>query len=69
MKKLKLITGFLILPIFTALFVLDRIILTACWWITSIPIQTWIYDENHAYKSLIRVIVALSIYGLFELIF
>jgi len=69
MKKLKVITGFLILPIFTALFVIDRIILTACWWITSIPIQKWIYDESHAYKSLIRVIVALSIYGLFELIF
>jgi len=69
MKKLKVITGFLILPIFTALFVMDRIILTACWWITSIPIQKWIYDESHAYKSLIRVIVALSIYGLFELIF
>jgi hypothetical protein len=69
MKKLKVITGFLILPIFTALFVIDRIILTACWWLTAIPIQKWIYDENHAYKSLIRVIVALSIYGLFELIF
>jgi hypothetical protein len=69
MKKLKIITGFLILPFFTALFVLDRIILTACWWLTSIPIQKWIYDENHAYKSLIRVIIALAIYGLFELIF
>jgi len=69
MKKLKVITGFLILPIFTALFVMDRIILTACWWLTAKPIQKWIHTEQDVINSLIRVIVALSIYGLFELIF
>jgi hypothetical protein len=69
MKNLKVVTGFLILPIFTALFFLDRAVLFFCPWLTAKPIQKWIYNAQDATNSLIRVIVALSIYGLFELIF
>lgn len=69
MKRLKIITGFLILPIFASLFVMDRFVLIFCPWITSKPIQKWIYNAQDAINSLIRVIVSLSIYGLFKLIF
>lgn len=69
MKNLKVITGFLILPLFVGLFWLDRFVLTLCWWLTSKPVQKWIHSEQDVINSLIRVIVALSIYGLYELIF
>lgn len=69
MKKLKLITGFLILPLFVGLFWLDRFVLTICWWLTAKPVQKWIHSEQDVINSLIRVIVALSIYGLYQLIF
>ena len=69
MKNLKVITGFLILPLFVSLFWLDRFLLTFCWWLTGKPVQKWIHSEQDVINSLIRVIVALSIYGLYELIF
>lgn len=69
MKNLKVVTGFLILPLFVGLFWLDRFVLTFCWWLTSKPVQKWIHSEQDVINSLIRVIVALSIYGLYQLIF
>ncbi|CAD8327754.1 hypothetical protein [uncultured phage] len=68
-NKLKLILGFTLLPFAIALFGIDRIILSFCWWMTCSPIQKWIYDEKKVFNSLVRTVVVFAIYGLIKLIF
>jgi hypothetical protein len=69
MSKLKVVLGFMILPLFTALFVADRIVLVFLWWINSVEIQKWMFNEKHVFLSGVRVFVCAIIYVIFSLIF
>jgi hypothetical protein len=69
MSKLKVVLGFMILPLFTALFVADRIVLVFLWWINAVEIQKWMFNEKHVLLSVVRVLVCAIIYVIFSLIF
>jgi len=67
-NKLKVVLGLTILPIFTLLYFADKLVLWFMPWKSSDTIQKWIYDPKKATQSLFRVIGALAIFGLYELI-
>jgi hypothetical protein len=66
--KLKVALGLTILPVFTLLYFADKFVLYFMPWKSSDTIQKWIYDPKKATESLMRVIVALAICGLYYLI-
>lgn len=66
--KLKVVLGLIILPIFTLLYFADKFVLWFMPWKSSDTIQKWIYDPKKATESLFRVIGALALFGLYELI-
>jgi hypothetical protein len=66
--KLKVALGLTILPVFTLLYFADKFVLWFMPWKSSDTIQKWIYDPKKATQSLFRVIGALAIFGLYELI-
>jgi len=66
--KLKVALGLTILPIFTLLYFADKFVLWFMPWKSSDTIQKWIYDPKKATESLFRVIGALAVFGLYELI-
>lgn len=66
--KFKVVLGILMLPIFTILYFSDRFVLLFIPWKSSHTIQKWIYDPKKAAESLLRVIAALAIIGLYYLI-
>lgn len=66
--KLKVALGLTILPIFTALYFADKFVLYFMPWKSGDTIQKWIYDPKKATESLMRVIAALAILGLYYLI-
>ena len=66
--KLKVALGLTILPVFTLLYFADKFVLYFMPWKSSDTIQKWIYDPKKATESLMRVIVALAIFGLYYLI-
>jgi len=67
-QKFKVALGFTILPMFMMLYFADKFVLYFMPWKSSDTIQKWIYDPKKATESLLRVIVALAIYGLYYLI-
>lgn len=67
-QRLKIIIGFTILPFFIMLYFTDKLVLWFMPWKSSEVIQKWIYDPKKATESLMRVIVALAIIGLYYLI-
>jgi hypothetical protein len=66
--KLKVALGLTILPVFTLLYFADKFVLWFMPWKSSDTIQKWIYDPKKATQSLFRVIGALALFGLYELI-
>ena len=66
--KLKVALGLTILPVFTLLYFADKFVLWFMPWKSSETIQKWIYDPKKATESLFRVIGALAIFGLYELV-
>jgi hypothetical protein len=66
--KLKVALGLTILPVFTLLYFADKFVLWFMPWKSSDTIQKWIYDPKKATESLFRVIGALALFGLYELI-
>ena len=66
--KFKVALGLTILPVFTLLYFADKFVLYFMPWKSSDTIQKWIYDPKKATESLMRVIVALAIFGLYYLI-
>lgn len=66
--KLKVTLGLMILPIFTLLYCADKFVLLFMPWKSSHTIQKWIYDPKKSAESLLRVIAALAIIGLYYLI-
>ena len=67
-QKLKVVLGLTILPVFTLLYFADKFVLWFMPWKSSDTIQKWIYDPKKATESLFRVIGALALFGLYELI-
>lgn len=66
--KLKVVLGLIILPVFTLLYFADKFVLYFMPWKSSETIQKWIYDPKKATQSLMRVIAALAVCGLYYLI-
>ena len=66
--KLKVALGLTILPVFTLLYFADKFVLWFMPWKSSDTIQKWIYDPKKATESLFRVIGALAIFGLYQLV-
>ena len=67
-QKLKVVLGLTILPVFTLLYFADKFVLWFMPWKSSDTIQKWIYDPKKATESLFRVIGALAVFGLYELV-
>ena len=65
--KIKVALGLMILPIFAILYFADKFVLYFMPWKSCDTIQKWIYDPKKATESLIRVIVALALIGLYYL--
>lgn len=68
-KKLKITAGIILIPIFTALFFMDRFILLFFPWKKMDNIREWMFDAEKATHSVYRLMFALSIYGIYKLIF
>lgn len=66
--KFKVVLGILMLPIFIILYFLDRFVLLFIPWKSSHTIQKWIYDPKKAFESIIRVVAAMALIGLYYLI-
>lgn len=66
--RFKVALGLTILPVFTTLYFADKFVLFFMPWKSSETIQKWLYDPKKATESLMRVIVALAIIGLYYLI-
>lgn len=66
--KFKVVLGILMLPIFTILYFSDRFVLLFIPWKSSDTIQKWIYDPKKAFESIIRVVAATALIGLYYLI-
>lgn len=66
--RFKVALGLTILPVFTTLYFADKFVLFFMPWKNSDTIQKWLYDPKKATESLMRVIVALAIIGLYYLI-
>lgn len=66
--KLKVALGLTILPVFTLLYFADKFVLWFMPWKSSHTIQKWIYDPKKATESLFRVIGALAVFGLYQLV-
>jgi len=66
--RFKVALGLTILPVFTTLYFADKFVLFFMPWKSSDTIQKWLYDPKKATESLMRVIVALAIIGLYYLI-
>jgi len=66
--RFKVALGLTILPVFATLYFADKFVLLFMPWKSSETIQKWLYDPKKATKSLMRVIVALAIIGLYYLI-
>lgn len=66
--KLKVALGLTILPVFTLLYFADKFVLWFMPWKSSDTIQKWIYDPKKATQSLFRVIGALALFGLYQLV-
>ena len=66
--RFKVALGLTILPVFTTLYFADKFVLLFMPWKSSETIQKWLYDPKKATESLMRVIVALAIIGLYYLI-
>ncbi len=54
MKVLKVIAGLLLMPIFLALFVWDRIITIPLVWIPTSSLMDWFRDNDKMVNSVIR---------------
>jgi hypothetical protein len=67
-QKLKVVLGLTILPVFTLLYFADKFVLWFMPWKSSDTIQKWIYDPKKATESLFRVIGALAVFGLYQLV-
>jgi len=66
--RFKVALGLTILPVFALLYFADKFVLLFMPWKSSETIQKWLYDPKKATESLMRVIVALAIIGLYYLI-
>jgi hypothetical protein len=66
--RFKVALGLTILPVFTTLYFADKFVLLFMPWKSSETIQKWLYDPKKATESLMRVIVALAIIGLYYLV-
>jgi hypothetical protein len=66
--KLKVALGLTILPVFTLLYFADKFVLWFMPWKSSDTIQKWIHDPKKATESLFRVIGALAVFGLYQLV-
>jgi hypothetical protein len=62
------IAGTLLLPIFIALFMSDRVILLFMPWVQQLPITLWWKKTEAIFVSVIRVGVVGLVYGLYKFI-
>ena len=69
MNKIKAITlTILTFPIIVSIYFLDRVILLPLFWLPSEPMGKWLESGKSAVMSLMRVVVVLLLWGIFELI-
>jgi hypothetical protein len=66
---IKLTGGFVMIPIFVAIFMFDRAILVFAPWVEVPKIQKWMFDPKQATRSVTRIVVFFAIVGTYSLIF
>jgi hypothetical protein len=66
-QTLRAITGMILLPIFIAVFMMDRFIIIFMFWIESKRLKIWLDDTQLFMYSLLRVITVFTLYSIYEL--
>jgi len=64
-QVLRAIAGFILLPIFIAIFMCDRFILIFLFWMESKRLKIWLDNTQMFMYSLLRVFTCLVLYSLF----
>jgi hypothetical protein len=67
-KKLLLALNISVLPIFLAIYLLDRIIVLPLIWIEAKGLQDWIGNDKKMMFSTVRLVAVLVVIGLITLI-
>ena len=67
-KVLQAIIGMILLPIFVAVFMMDRFIIIFMFWIESKRLKSWLEDTQLFMFSLLRVITVFMLYSIYKLI-
>jgi len=68
-NKLKLILGFILLPIMIIVYCLDRYICVPLFWLHNYTLVKWLNNNAEMVSSIIRVLLAALLYVLYLLIF
>lgn len=67
-KKLLLALNISVLPIFLAVYLVDRFILLPLIWIEAKSLQDWVGNDKKMMYSIIRLLAVLVVIGLITLI-
>ena len=67
-QVLRAIAGFILLPIFIAIFMCDRFILIFLFWMESKRLRIWLDNTQMFMYSMLRVITAFTLYSIYKLI-
>jgi len=67
-QVLRAIAGFILLPIFIAIFMCDRFILIFLFWMESKRLRIWLDNTQMFMYSILRVITAFTLYSIYKLI-
>lgn len=62
------IAGFILLPIFIAIFMCDRFILIFLFWMESKRLKIWLDNTQMFMYSMLRVITAFTLYSIYKLV-
>ena len=67
-QVLRAIAGFILLPIFIAIFMCDRFILIFLFWMESKRLKIWLDNTQMFMYSMLRVITAFTLYSIYKLV-
>jgi len=67
-QKIKVVAGILIMPIFSFIFMLDRLVLFFLPWKAMKNLQGWIFKPMEVVHSLYRIFFALALFGMYKMI-
>lgn len=67
-QVLRAIAGFILLPIFIAIFMCDRFILIFLFWMESKRLKIWLDNTEMFMYSMLRVFTCIVLYSIYKLV-